>query len=320
MTLSTRHPERISSQANITRKNLFEVLGNEMRLRNYSHKTMKAYRSCIRSFVKYFLPKHPRELTNEDVRAYLLHLLVQEKRPAGTVNQVFNALRFLYSDLYKRPFVIETLPRPRKERKLPDVLNEREVVQIFQSVSNVKHRTMLMMTYACGLRVSEVVRLRIEDIDAQRGLIHLRDAKGGKDRFTILPQSLRSTLHHYWKTFQLGQSGWLFPGITPDKHLSERSIQAVFARSLEAAGIHKPVSMHTLRYTFATHLLEHGTDLRHIQKLLGHQSTKTTEIYTHISKKQLGKIKSPMDYLLDEVAGSVTTVDPFGLLEDKEKK
>jgi integrase/recombinase XerD len=275
---------------------LFETLRRELRLRNYSHKTIKAYVSCLRSFVRYFGPKHPREASEEDIRRYLLHLLEEEGLAASSVNQVFNVLRFLYVELYKRPFVIGTVPRPRKEHRLPDVLSESEVMRLFSSVDNMKHRTMLMLAYASGLRVSELVKIRIEDIDGQRGLIHIRDAKGEKDRYTVLPESLRGQLINYWKSYNLGASGWLFPGQEQSHHLSTRSIQAV-ERAIVAAGIVKSASMHTLRHSFATHLLEHGTDLRYIQELLGHQSVRTTEVYTHVSKRVLGKIHSPLDFL-----------------------
>lgn len=277
---------------------LFETVRREMRLRNYSHKTIKAYVGNLRSFVKFLRPKHPREAAEDDIRRFLLHLIDEDQRSAGTVNQVFNALRFLYVELYHRPFVIGDLPRPRKERKLPDILNEDEVRRLFGSVGNLKHRTMLMLAYASGLRVSELVKLRIEDIDGHRGLIHLRDAKGKKDRYTLLPDSLRGQLLEYWKSYRLGGSGWLFAGQNPGYHISARSIQAVFERAVKAAGIHKPVSMHSLRHSFATHLLERGTDLRYIQELLGHQSVQTTEIYTHVSKRTLGRIRSPLDFLI----------------------
>ena len=140
---------------------LFEVLTSELNLRNYSPNTIKAYKSCIRSFVLHFRPRHPRELENNDIRSYLVYLLNNKRQSAGTVNQVYNALKFLYSDVYKRPFVIDKLPRQRKERKLPDILNESEVVSIFDSVGNLKHKAMLMLAYASGLRVSEVVMLCI---------------------------------------------------------------------------------------------------------------------------------------------------------------
>jgi len=283
------------------KQGLFETVTREMRLRNYSHRTIKAYVSWVRSFVNYFRPRHPRELTGDDIKDYLIHLLTVERLAASTVNQVMNALRFLYADLYEKPFIVGQLPRPQKEKKLPDVLNEDEVKRIFTSVENLKHRTMLMLAYACGLRVSELVRLRIEDIDGKRALIHIREAKGKRDRYVVFPESLREQFLVYWKKYGLATSGWLFPGYTPDHHLAARSIQAVFERAVKVTGITKPVSMHTLRHSYATHLLERGTDLRYIQELLGHQSVRTTEIYTHVSGKTLGKIRSPLDYLMGNV-------------------
>jgi integrase/recombinase XerD len=279
----------------------YDRVRGELRLRNYSYKTIKSYTSCLRSFVKYFSPKHPRDITEENIRAYLLHLITTKELAASTVNQVFNALRFLYVELYDKPFVIGKLPRPQKEKKLPDVLNEEEVLRIFKAVANLKHRTMLMLAYASGLRVSEVVSLKIEDLDADRNMIHIRSPKGKKDRYTLLPVSLRETLHRYWKEYKLGNSGWLFRGAKLNYHLSARSIQHVFERAVQQAGITKPVSMHTLRHSFATHLLEHGTDLRYIQELLGHESSKTTEVYTHVSKQHIGTIISPLDFIAKQL-------------------
>ncbi|MBI4427509.1 MAG: tyrosine-type recombinase/integrase, partial [Ignavibacteriales bacterium] len=273
---------------------LFETVREEMQLQNYSDKTIKAYVSNIRSFARYFQPRHPRELTDHDIREYLVHLLIEKKYPGSTVNQVYNALRFLYTDLYNQPFVVDTLPRPRRERRLPDILSEEEVLNLFRAVKNMKHRTALMLTYASGLRVSEVVRVRVEDIDSHRGLIHIRGGKGKKDRFTILPESMIAVLEQYWQRYRLGMTGWLFPSVEPDRHLAIRSVQNVFIKSIERAGIRKPVTVHSLRHSFATHLLERGTDLRYIQKLLGHESSRTTEIYTHVSTQSLGKIKSPI--------------------------
>jgi site-specific recombinase XerD len=283
------------------KQNFFETVRREMRIRNYSHKTIKSYISALHKFVLYIKPRHPREISDEDIRSYMLYLLEERKLAAGTVNQTLNALRFLYTDLYDKPFVVGSLPRPKKEQRLPDVMNESEVARLFSVVRNLKYKTMLMLAYASGLRVGELVRIRIEDIDGQRGLIHIRDAKGMRDRYTVLPASLRGQLNEYWKVAQLPTRGWLFPGQEPGHHVSERSVQNVFLNSARDAGIGKTVSMHSLRHSFATHLLEHGTDIRYIQELLGHRSVKTTEIYTHVSRRLIQKIKSPLDILFEEL-------------------
>ena len=282
-------------------KGLLEIVREELRLRNYSPRTIKAYLSCIRMFARNIAPKLPRDAEQTDIRRYLLYLLEEKQSPSGTVNQVYNALKFMYEEVYKRPFAIRDLPRPRKEKKLPDVLSADEVIRIAGSVANLKHRTMLLLTYASGLRVSEIVALRAEDLDVERGLIHIRGGKGRKDRYTLLPASMHSILSRFIGTYHIGNTGWLFPGAYPGQHLSIRSIQAVLAHAVAEAGITKRVSMHTLRHSFATHLLEHGTDLRFIQALLGHESSKTTEIYTHVSNQSLGLIRSPADYLADEL-------------------
>lgn len=245
-------------------------------------------------------PRHPREVKENDIRGYLLHLIEDKEFTASTVNQVFgkaihsdNALRYLYVDLYKMPFTIGSIPRPRKEKKLPVVLDQSEALKVFDAVDNRKHKTILMLVYSAGLRVGEVVKLKIEDIDSNRKLIHLHGAKGKKDRYTLLSDVVLDSLREYYKMYKPKE--YLFEGAEGRKHLSERSVQNVFERAVKAAGIRKHVTVHSLRHSFATHLLESGVDLRYIQELLGHESSKTTEIYTHVSRKSLGKIISPLD-------------------------
>jgi integrase/recombinase XerD len=275
---------------------LMQALAEEMKLRNYSHKTLKAYRSCLRSFIKYFSPRHPRELTNEDIRSYLLYLIEQEKLAASTINQVFNALRFLYVELYKKPFTIHDIPRPLKARKLPVVLSLEEIRNLFDGLGNIKHRTMLMLVYSAGLRVGEVVHLKIADIDSTRKMIHIKGGKGRKDRYSILSDVLIEVLREYWKVYK--PKDWLFEGQKEGKAYSVRSAEKVFEDAVRKAGIKKEVSIHSLRHAFATHLLEQGTDIRFIQELLGHSSVRTTEIYTHVSKRAIGNIKSPIEQIV----------------------
>ena len=181
---------------------------------------------------------------------------------------------------------------------MPVVLNQKEVSRILSSVNNIKHRAILMLVYSAGLRVSEVVKLKPEDIDTERKLIRMKGAKGRKDRYTILSDAAMETLRIYLQANT--PKNWLFLGQKADSHITTRTVQKIFDDAVKKAGIRKEVSVHSLRHSFATHLLESGTDLRYIQELLGHKSSKTTEIYTHVSNKDLSKIKSPLDSILNQ--------------------
>ena len=275
----------------------FETVRQELRLRNYSHKTIKAYLSCLRSFVHYAHPRHPRELGDQDIRNYLLYLLETKSFAAATVNQAFNALRFLYVELYKAPLRIGEIPRPQKDKKLPIVLSQEEVLKIFSHVDNLKHKTMLMLIYSAGLRVGESVHLKISDIDGQRKMIHLRSAKGKKDRYVNLSPVLLDVLRGYIKKSKPRPLTYLFESEIPGQPYSSRSAQKVFQRARQAAGIRRDITFHSLRHSFATHLLEKGIDIRYIKDILGHFSIRTTERYTHVSKEKLIQISSPLDDL-----------------------
>ncbi|MBI4548064.1 MAG: tyrosine-type recombinase/integrase [Ignavibacteriae bacterium] len=193
------------------------------------------------------------------------------------------------------PFAIGSIPRPRKERKLPDVLTQDEVKRLFSAVTNPKHRMVLMVIYSAGLRIGEATRLRLEDFDPARKMIHIRGGKGKKDRFTMLSEKVMNELSQYRAVYKTVK--YLFEGERDGKPYSLSSIQQVFRKAIEHAGITKPATVHTLRHSFATHLLEQGVDLRYIQELLGHSSSKTTEIYTHVSSKNIAAIRSPLDSL-----------------------
>jgi len=218
----------------------------------------------------------------------------QGGRQVSSLNQAINALKFYYGTMLKKRFVYE-VKRPRKDRKLPVVLSQEEVARILSSVENIKHKALLMLIYSAGLRVGEVVRLKIEDIDSKRMLIHIKGSKGRKDRYTMLSETALETLRQYWREYK--PTKWLFDGARAGRYLSTRTVEKVLEYACEKAGIRKDISVHTLRHSFATHLLEGGTDLRYIQEILGHKDSKTTEIYTHVSTKSIGKIKSPLDSL-----------------------
>lgn len=269
-----------------------EDLEKELKLRGYSPKTRKAYRNHIKIFSSY-VGINLREVCEEAIRDYLFHMVDQRDVSESYINQSVSAIKFFYNNVLKSPRVVSEIPRPRQEKKLPVVLSMQEVVRLFEETKNPKHRLLLMLTYSAGLRVSEIVSLLVEDIDCERGLIHVKQAKGKKDRYTTLSKIVSEMLEDYCKTFRPRK--WLFPGAEEEKHLSTRSAEKILEQACERAGIKKHVTVHTLRHSFATHLLEDGTDLRYVQELLGHSRPETTMIYTHVTQKDLKKIRSPLD-------------------------
>jgi len=271
-----------------------EAVENVFKLRRYSPKTRRSYRPHIRRFLEY-LGKPAHDATPEEVYAYFLKLVDQDQMSYSYNNQAISGIRFLYTFVLEKPYLLARVPRPRPERKLPVVLSQEAIMRLLEVVSNLKHLALLLIVYSAGLRVSEVVKLLIEDLDEERRLIRVRQAKGRKDRYTLLSYAALQGVKAYVEIYR--PEKWLFPGQRPGRHLTARSAQKVITRAREKAGIPQQATMHTLRHSFATHLLEAGTDLRYIQELLGHKSSKTTEIYTHVSKKELGKIQSPLDAL-----------------------
>lgn len=276
-----------------------ERFTRELKLRGYSFRTRKAYLGHLRRMADAFDDPLDR-LTNDQIRIYLVSVL-DRGVSHSYVNQCISALKILYTSVFRQDRPIDGLPRPRKERKLPTVLGREEVLRILGAVRNVKHRVILLLTYSAGLRVGEVTRLRREDIAVERGLIHVRQSKGRKDRYTVLSQVALEALNSYLD--KVRPTTWLFPGARRDRHLHERSVQKVFKRACERAGIQTKATVHTLRHSFATHLLEGGTDLRYIQELLGHQSSKTTELYTHVGTGDVQRIRSPLDTLMGDRSG-----------------
>lgn len=263
--------------------------------RGYSSKTIRVYCSHVERFSAYVTEKNGR-FNSSTLQAYTLDLLNRSCSHVY-VNQAISALKFYGRYVLQLDEVISYV-RPKKEKKLPNVLSAREVLMILQAVRNLKHKAILYLTYSSGLRVGEVVRLRVHDIDQERQMIRIRQGKGRKDRMTLLSEQALEIVKRYYH--QERPENWLFPGQTAESHLTERTVQKVFEQALIASGIKKQVTVHTLRHSFATHLLESGIDIRYIQELLGHQSTRTTEIYTHVSAKDIRRIKSPLDQLSDQ--------------------
>jgi integrase/recombinase XerD len=266
----------------------------DMTVRNLSPKTQKAYIAGVAHFAKYF-GKSPELLGPGHIRAYQIFLVREKKVSWATFNQSVCALRFLYRVTLGKDWVVQHIPFPRTPKKLPVVLGLTEVAQFFNSITSIKYRAIFMTAYAAGLRVSEVVQLRVTDIDSQRMVIHVQQGKGRKDRYVMLSEKLLDLLRLYWKVSR--PSIWLFPGRSQDHHVSLSIVQRVCKKAAAASGLAKPVTLRILRHSFATHLLEAGVDVRTIQMLLGHRSLQTTAIYTHVSNEKIRATHSPFDFL-----------------------
>lgn len=268
----------------------------ELQLRNYSPHTQRAYIRCVADFAKHFKAA-PDRLGPEHVREYQLFLVQRKNLSWSPFNQTVCALRFFYHDVLHQNWMIEHIPYPRHQHKLPVVLSPAEVAALFRSTPNLKHRAILMTIYAAGLRVSELTHLRVADIDSQRQVICVHQGKGHKDRQVMLSPKLLELLRIYWKRYR--PTVWLFPGARSERPISRETVFAICRRAGEAAHLAKPISPHTLRHCFATHLLEDATDLRRIQILLGHRNLKTTSRYLHVSNLAVRTTVSPLDRLPD---------------------
>ena len=264
-----------------------------LKLKNYSLSTRKSYSHCFEKFLEHFTGHDINSLTKDQITDYLLR---ESDKGISAVyqNQIINAIKFYYEKVLGRKKEFYNLPRAKRPFKLPTVFSEEEIVRLLAQVSNFKHKCILYLIYSAGLRISEAVKMKISDIDSERNMIFVRGAKGKKDRTTLLSRKLLEMLRQYYKIYKPKE--YLFEGETGGQY-SVTSIQKVFNRALLASGINKKATVHSLRHSFATHLLERGTDLRYIQELLGHNSSKTTEIYTHVTKKGMDKISSPLDNL-----------------------
>ncbi|NJL15027.1 MAG: tyrosine-type recombinase/integrase [Microscillaceae bacterium] len=263
-------------------------------LRQYSWNTIKNYRFALKEYCEAFGKQHPERISPDEAKQWLTRQVKEGWREASLVTMIC-ALRFYYIQIQRRKDWEFHLPFPRRAETLPKVLNLSEVQALFDAVDNLKHKMMLLMGYAAGLRVSEVVSMRLKDIDSQRMVIHIKAAKGKKDRCVMLSEVLLENLRSYYQAYKPKE--WLFEGQSYD-YYSTRSIQKIFQRAKQKAGILKEVSFHALRHSFATHLHEAGTDIRIIQELLGHNSSKTTERYTHVSNRTIQRVQSPLDTLM----------------------
>jgi site-specific recombinase XerD len=260
-------------------------LRQEMKIRKFSQKTIKSYLHYITEILN-FARKNPKEISNEDVRAYLENLC-DKGFSSSTLNTAYSALKFYFEKILYRKFFFN-LPRAKKDKKLPVVLSKKEILDIINACENIKHKLIIQILYCSGLRVSEVIDLKINDLDFNRKSIHIKGAKGKKDRITIISETVLQNIAKYLNEFK--PLKYVFESMRGG-NLTTRTIQAIVSQSAKKAGMNKPVSPHSFRHSFATHLLESGLDIRYIQALLGHSRLETTQIYTKVAVTQFDKIK-----------------------------
>jgi site-specific recombinase XerD len=261
----------------------------DLQLAQYRPSTQESYLRCARNFVAHYM-RPPTELREEHIRQFLLTLV---DRPA-TQKTHMAAIKFLYSKTLDRPEEVVRIPWPRIRQKLPDIVSQREALALLDAIDSVKHRAILMAAYGAGLRITEACFLDVHDIDGERGLIHIQHGKGDRDRYVMLPRRLLLCLREYWKAVR-PRGDLLFPGRRPDKPITSAAVRQALEKAVNAVGIGKRITPHSLRHAFATHLLEDGEDIRVIQALLGHKSIRTTARYTRVSKTLVGSVKSPLD-------------------------
>ncbi|MBN8693667.1 MAG: site-specific integrase [Bacteroidetes bacterium] len=266
-----------------------------MRSRRYSDNTILTYCDALLIFLRYYRDKSIYEISNEDLILFNNDYILHNKLSSSFQNQIINAIKLFFSTIENKKLNPELIHRPKRPKALPNVLSKEEVKMILEAHGNIKHKAMLSLIYSCGLRRNELLNLRLKDIDSKRGLVIVRQGKGRKDRIAPLSPKVLDLLREYFKAYKPKE--WLFEGQGGKGQYDERSLALVLKQALIKSNINKPVSLHWLRHSFATHLLENGTDLRYIQEILGHSSSKTTEIYTHVSNKSIQKIVSPFDTL-----------------------
>jgi integrase/recombinase XerD len=279
---------------------LRQRMREDMGIRNLAENTQSAYLQQIVAYAKHFHRK-PEDLAAEEIRAYQVHLTKTRMLSPSSVSVATGALRFLYKVTLKRGWSLDEIPMPKRPFRLPVILSPEEVMHFLDSIANLMHRAILMTAYATGLRISEATHLKVTDIDSQRMILRIEQGKGSKDRYAMLSPVLLERLRGWWRVARaqgkMLEGGWLFPGLNPIESLSCRQLnRAVHAAAL-AAGIDKRVSMHTLRQSFATHLLEQKVDIRVIQVLLGHKKLETTALYAQVATDLLREVISPLERL-----------------------
>jgi len=276
-------------------KTILKNVKDDMRLKRYSVKTINTYYTCLAQYLQYFNGREYEEIESHEIKQYLL-TLVDKGYSRSTQNQAINSIKYYYEKILKRPREVYYIERPRKARRIPAVLSIIEFQRLIQCVKNMKHKTMLLLVYSCGLRAGELLNLQVRDIDGKRFLVNVREGKGVKDRIIPLSKFMLQVLREYYKTYRPGT--WLFESPNKEKY-SYTSLSNIMRKASVRAKITKNVSLHTLRHSYATHMLDSGIDIRYIQEILGHSSIMTTEIYTHVTTKDLQKLTNPLDLMVN---------------------
>lgn len=274
---------------------LIDTFKSYLSHKRYGESTINTYIECTYAFLLFCLPTPPQEITNLHMQKFVNDYIIPKNLSSSYQNQVVNGAKIFFREILKSKLEVTDLKRPRKEKLLPNVLSKEEIKQIISGIKNIKHKTMLSLTYGCGLRRSELINLIPSDVQSKRGILLIRQSKGKKDRIIPLSEKLTEMLREYYMLYK--PQTWLFEGQQKGEKYSEQSLQCVLKKAVSQAHIKKKVTLHWLRHSYATHLLENGTDLRYIQEILGHKSSRTTEIYTHVSTQSIQQIKSPFDDL-----------------------
>ena len=299
---SSYTPKNIVSKAPKNTVVLPKAYKEQLILKRYSQNTIKTYCSCFLRFMAFFKNQSIDSLTKEDIKTFLLHLIQHQKVSPSTQNQYINAIKFYYEKVLKQTKMVIMIDRPHKHTILPNVLSKQEVFKLLSKINNIKHRSILSLIYSAGLRRSELINLKLTDIDSSRNLVFIKGGKGAKDRQSIISESLLHDLRSYY--IQYKPKKWVFEGRN-GKPYSATSIAKILKQATKKANINKKISPHTLRHSFATHLLEQGVSLRHIQTLLGHSSSKTTERYTQVSTQEIGRIVNPLEAYYSSMSGTI---------------
>ena len=267
----------------------------DLALRGYSPRTQSTYYRCLVSFLEY-CGEPTEKITKENIKNYLYHLIDGQKLSESSLRQARSAICYFFSQTIGREVEVANIPIQKKKRKLPEVFTVEEVFRIIHSADNLKHKTILMLTYSSGLRVGELVNLKVSDISRDSMRLKVRDGKGGKDRYTLLSEFCLNQLEDYWKTYR--PCSWLFCGRYPGEQISIRAVQHAYHRAKKRAGITKQCGIHTLRHSFATHMIETGSGVFQLQKFLGHRHLTTTLVYVHLNEEK-AVARSPLDVYAD---------------------